>query len=102
MGELKSAQEADIDLAPVLKAIREKGKPEEAKLKEMSQVSRLYLGMWESLTQDDSGLLRLKMIFTNVPFHGNVLILPWKLVREVILTAHQQAAHKAAKETVRR
>ena len=60
--------------------------------------------MWESLTQDDLGLLRLKVIFTKVPFHGEkeVLILPRKLVRDAILTAHQQAAHRAAKETVRR
>ena len=35
-GEFKAAQEADIDLAPVLKAIKDKSKPSEAKLKEMS------------------------------------------------------------------
>ena len=85
----------DEDLKVIRKALEAKRKPDEKELKEMSQVTRLYFGLWESLIVDSYDLIRLKVQFKNVPFQSvrEVLVLPRSLVREIVLTAHQQMAH---------
>ena len=52
---LRVAQENDTDIQPVKEALEKGEKPDEKELKSFSAVTRLYLGMWESLSLDRYG-----------------------------------------------
>ena len=102
--DLRLAQKNDTDIRPVLDACTAGRKPEEKMLKTYSPATRLYFSQFDSISLDDLGLLRLQVTIENITFvyTREVLILPKALVKEVIMTAHAQLAHRAAKETCKK
>ena len=101
---LKAQQENDPDISLILNAYKENRKPSEKEAKSFSTTSRLYYSQWDSLQMDENNLLRTEIEVRTTPFieKRQVLILPRKMVREVVMGAHEQMAHRASLETYKK
>jgi transposase InsO family protein len=100
--ELRALQEEDEDLKIIISWLRKGEKPDYITTQALSELSKLYLGLWACLSLDEHGLLRYQPPNQNTLQPRKTLVLPSSLWEDTIRMAHATGGHMALDATLAR
>ena len=98
---LLAYQREDTNIRFLFDHIQHKTKPGKVEFDTLSQTSRVYANLLESMSIGSDGLIRYTLPKSSSPFidERRVYVLPEKLVTAAVMRAHKQIAHRAAQAT---